>query len=77
MWDANASWQQAEEQWDCGAEKAASQKAIKGLNKIPEMPGITEETAKNLKWKSFKWMLTKDYRQKPNCSHLNGNGDTL
>ena len=26
------------------------------------MPGITPETAKNLKWKSLKWMITKDHQ---------------
>jgi hypothetical protein len=31
---------------------------------MPSMPGMTEETAKNLKWKSLKWMITQDTDRK-------------
>lgn len=60
MWQEHASWQEAEMAWDRQAEIAASTQPIKKLSRMPEMPGITEETAKNLKWKSLKWMVTKD-----------------
>ena len=63
MWDAHASWAQAEEEWDIGARMASQSSPIKGLSRLPSMPGITEETAKNLKWKSFKWMLFRDEKK--------------
>ena len=62
MWDVHGSWDVAEEEWDVGARMAAQSSPIKGLFHLPSMPGITEETAKNLKWKSLKWMLTRDYK---------------
>lgn len=63
LWNAYSSWEDAEKAWDLGAKKAAQEHPIKGLAQFPKMPGITEETAKNLKWKSFKWMLTQDHKK--------------
>ena len=60
MWNEYSSWKEAEEAWDCQAAAAAQETPIKKLSRLPDMPGITEETAKNLKWKSLKWMVTKD-----------------
>lgn len=60
MWKEHSSWQEAEAAWDRGAEEAAKNFPIKKLSSLPSMPGITEETAKNLKWKSLKWMVAKD-----------------
>jgi hypothetical protein len=60
MWQEHASWHEAETAWNHQAKIAASTHPIKGLPRLPEMPGITKETAKNLKWKSLKWMVTKD-----------------
>ncbi len=60
MWDAHSSWEQAEKSWDAGAKAAACQQPIKGLTRLPNMPGMTEDAAKHLKWKSFKWMIAKD-----------------
>jgi len=62
MWDACSSWSEAEHEWDAGSEKLKEAYPIKSLAKLPQMPGITEETAKNLKWKSLKWILTKDHK---------------
>ena len=59
MW--KEEWDRAEEEWDQGAGRAASIAPLKGLKSLPNMVGITEETAKNLKWKSLKWMLQKDH----------------
>src|SRR5205085_1528197 len=53
-------WEDSETAWDQGAMQAAQQQPIKGLKQLPDMPGITPETAKNLKWKSLKWMISKD-----------------
>jgi hypothetical protein len=54
------SWEEAEANWEGGAKEAAKNHPIKGLTRLPSMPGMTEDTAKNLKWKSLKWMVTKD-----------------
>jgi hypothetical protein len=61
LWQENISWEEAEANWEHGAQEAARHKPLKGLARLPSMPGITAETAKNLKWKSLKWMLTKDH----------------
>ncbi len=60
MWDAHSNWMDAEKEWDDGAKKVENDFPVKRLRSLPNMPGITEDTQKNLKWKSFKWMLTKD-----------------
>lgn len=64
LWKEHTSWEAAEEAWDSGAKSAAEIKPNKSLSKMPSMPGITEETAKNLKWKSLKWMIVKDHDRK-------------
>lgn len=51
-----------EQAWDARAAEAAKTVQLKGLKNLPSMPGMTEETAKNLKWKSLYWMITKDYK---------------
>lgn len=57
------SWEEAEQEWDKGAREAAVRRPIKGLATLPNMPGITEEAAKNLKWKSLKWMIKHDHKK--------------
>lgn len=61
MWNDYTSWDDAEKVWDKQADAASLEHPIKKLDRLPNMPGITEETAKNLKWKSLKWMITKDH----------------
>lgn len=61
FWDRYKSWQEAEAAWASGASEAAKKAPVKGLKMLPQMPGITPDTAKNLKWKSFKWILTQDH----------------
>lgn len=61
MWDSHPTWDQAEKAWDESAKQAAFQQPVKGLSRLPTMPGITPDTAKNLKWKAFKWMIVKDH----------------
>lgn len=60
MWNEHPSWNEAESAWDKNAELASLNYPIKKLSRLPDMPGMTEETAKHLKWKSLKWMITKD-----------------
>lgn len=61
LWDAHASWEEASQAWDSRSEEAAKIKPLKGLKQLPNMEGITAETARHLKWKSFKWMITQDH----------------
>ena len=60
LWNSYSTWEEAEEAWEKRSQEAAQKQPIKGLKQLPNMPGITEETAKQLKWKSFKWMVSKD-----------------
>ncbi len=64
LWKDEAGWEEAEANWEQGALKAAKEYPIKKLAKLPDMPGITPETAKSLKWKSLKWMLSQDHEGK-------------
>lgn len=61
LWKEHGSWEEAEAVWDAGAEKAAQKKPLKGMKNLPDMVGITADTAKNLKWKALKWMVTQDH----------------
>jgi len=60
LWAEYPTWQEAEKAWDEGAEKVSKTNPLKVLKTLPSMPGMTEETAKNLKWKSLQWMIAKD-----------------
>lgn len=62
IWGGQKEWEQAEMEWDRGAAQAAATQPIKKLKSLPMMPGITDEAAKNLKWKSLKWMLQEDHK---------------
>lgn len=61
MWKSD--WDTAEKEWDENAQAAAQQKPNRSLKVLPDMPGITTETAKNLKWKSLFWMITQDHKK--------------
>ncbi len=63
LWKESIPWEEAEANWDRQALEAAAQQPLKKLNVLPDMPGITPETAKNLKWKSLKWMLFEDHEK--------------
>lgn len=60
IWNPKRSWTEAEQEWNEGARKAAGAMPLKGLKSLPNIPGITPETARGLKWKSFLYMLTHD-----------------
>jgi hypothetical protein len=61
MWNAHSDWDEAEKAWDAKAAEAAKKHPIKMLKQMPSMLGITKETAKNLKWKSLRWMISQDH----------------
>lgn len=60
FWDQFSKWEEAEAEWNRGELQAAEKKPLKGLKVLPQMPGITPDTARHLKWKSFKYMATHD-----------------
>jgi hypothetical protein len=60
LWNAHKDWESAEQEWDAGAHEAMLKHPIKSLTSLPQMPGITPDTAKGLKWKALKWMIRYD-----------------
>lgn len=64
LWDQHPSWESAEAAWDKGAQDAARSCPVKKLKVLPSMPGIAPETAKGLKWKSLKYMVSHDRERK-------------
>lgn len=63
-WETHTDWEEAERSWDERAERVAKEHPLKLLKTLPQMPGMTEDTAKNLKWKSFKYMIMHDEDRK-------------
>lgn len=61
IWKEPHSWEEAEASWDKGSVVAAREHPLKGLSRLPSMQGMTEDTAKHLKWKSLKWMIVEDH----------------
>lgn len=62
LWDAYPQWEDAEKAWDAQAEAAAQAHPLKQLPNLPQMPGITTDTAKHLKWKSLRYIIQHDNR---------------
>lgn len=60
MWNPKSPWDESEKEWDRGKEEAKQQQKLKGLKSLPQMPGITPDTARHLKWKSLWYMITHD-----------------
>lgn len=61
---AGGSLAEAELAWEMDAKAAAAIQPLKSLKQMPNMIGITPETAKGLKWKSLKWMVAQDHDRK-------------
>jgi len=64
LWKRHSSWDEAEKEWDRGARELKKNNPLKALKKLPDMPGITEETARHLKWKSLKYIIRHDHEGK-------------
>lgn len=64
LWKQHSSFEEAEAAWEQGAEEARQKRPLKTLGKMPQMVGITPETAQGLKWKSLKWMIQEDRQGK-------------
>jgi hypothetical protein len=60
LWDQQPSWEAAETVWEEGAQKAQASHPLKGLTNLPDIPGITKETRRFLKWKSLKYIFQHD-----------------
>lgn len=63
LWKQHSAWDEAEKSWDEGAKSFEASHPIKKLTSLPNMPGMTPDTAKNLKWKSLKWMIAQDHKK--------------
>ncbi|MFZ0565989.1 MAG: hypothetical protein WAM28_07380 [Chlamydiales bacterium] len=50
-----------EQKWERARLEAEQTHPIKKLKTLPNMPGVTPETAKRLKWKGLKYMVTQDH----------------
>ena len=60
-WNQYQNWDEAEKAWNEAAQKASKTHPLKVLKTLPSMPGIADDTARGLKWKSLKWMIAKDH----------------
>lgn len=60
IWKSGKAWHTAEQEWESGSERFGKSHPLKTLTSLPRMPGMTEETAKGLKWKSMKYLLSHD-----------------
>ncbi len=63
LWDAYPQWEDAEKAWDAQAQADARSHPLKQLPRLPQMPGMTEDTAKHLKWKSLSYLIRHDDRR--------------
>lgn len=57
LWNEFQTWEEAHNCWEKGSEEAREKKPIKSLNVLPQIPGITKDTARFLKLKSFKYLF--------------------
>ncbi len=62
LWDSYPQWEDAESAWDKRSQTASQSHPLKQLSSLPRMPGITEETAQHLKWKSLRYIIQHDRR---------------
>jgi hypothetical protein len=60
LWNAHPSWEKAEAAWDSQAEAFAKTTPLKTIRHMPEIPGITKETSRFLRWKSIVYLLRHD-----------------
>lgn len=60
QWKEHTCLEESIASWDERAKVAEKEHPLKVLKSMPDIPGMTEETAKHLKWKSLKWMVEKD-----------------
>ena len=60
FWSNFNTWEEAENAWEERAKKYSNQTPLKGLKKLPSMPGISPSTKKNIRWKAFKYMVKHD-----------------
>lgn len=64
LWEAHPTWDAAEHTWDVNAKEAEKTHPVKSLKTLPQMPGITPDTSRFLKWKALKWMVHYDHEWK-------------
>jgi hypothetical protein len=60
LWNSHSSWEEAEKAWDQKAKELHQKSPLKIPSHLPSIPGITPETAKNLKWKAVSYLVKHD-----------------
>jgi hypothetical protein len=60
IWNPQTPWEISEKAWDEKSSILNKSHPLKILTSLPKMPGITEETAKGLQYKSIKYLLFED-----------------
>lgn len=60
LWNSYSTWDEAEKAWDQKAGELKESHPLKILKSLPDIPGVTKETARFLKWKSLKYMVKED-----------------
>jgi hypothetical protein len=63
IWNSQSTWDAAEKAWDEGAKTCSQTHPLKTLSRLPDMPGITKDTARGLKWKSLKYLVSHDHNR--------------
>ena len=60
IWSDKRPWEEAEAEWDAGSRASEKSHPLKVLKTLPQIPGMTEETARGLKYKAAKYLLSHD-----------------
>ena len=60
FFDSKSTFEDSKKAWDAQAKRSALEHPLKILSHLPQMPGITPDTAKGLKWKSLKYIIQHD-----------------
>lgn len=60
IWREGRSWQEAEAEWESRSTACQKSHPLKTLKTLPQIPGITQDTARGLKFKAVKYLLSHD-----------------
>lgn len=61
FFDQYNTWSEAKAAWDQTQKKAEKHHPLKVLKTLPNMPGISPCTKKNLRWKSLRYLIQEDH----------------
>src|SRR3989338_8457738 len=60
IWNSSRSWEAAEADWEEGKQRAAASNPLRQLHTLPRMPGITQNSRKNLIIKGIRYLISHD-----------------